>query len=435
MSTIEKNIPISYSRKIKKETTFKTPRKQGWWVPLLLPHVANLLKAGVKCEVTRINMEHFQKKENRKQPFLFLFTHMQFLDFPVFLKESLPRKSNSASAIDTFRGVYGMLHALGRSVPVRKFKNNAELVRTISHILKKHKAVFNLAPEAQYSLDGFTLPIPDSIGKVIKHLKEPVVTINMHGHYVIGPVWGDGKLRKEFPSMPVVTYAFTPEEIEKMTPEEITTKVKELLDYNEWKTWRESGIKITYQNRAAGLEHILYKCPTCKEEYTTASSGINVWCQKCESKWELTENGLLEGVGHKTTFNTPDEWLLWEKAEVAKEIKTGTYIIEDTVRGISLPNRKQPVEVGNMAIKHTKEGMSIDGHYNNKDFKFHFPPLYCHTLQVTLNSPDFKGKPAYTGFSLDDDSIFFVPSKKGMVYKLFLAWKEFYRLNKLAIAK
>jgi hypothetical protein len=257
----------------------------------------------------------------------------------------------------------------------------------------------------------------------------------MRGNFVQGPVWSDGKLRKEFPLTPIVTYALSPEDIEKMTAEEINVKVKELLDYNEWKHWRESGFKVTYPNRAVGIEHIFFKCTNCNAEFNITSSGATFECSKCQAKWELTEDGFLKGIGHDSKFDKPDEWIFWQKAEVKKEVESGTYNYEETVRGMSLPNRHKHAEVGTVSVKHDTTGMSIKGHYNGEDFRFHFTSLATHTLQIALKSPDFKGQPSYIGFSVDDDSIFFVPSKIGMAYKLFLAWQDFHKMHKQNLTK
>jgi hypothetical protein len=422
------NIEITYPARIKYENFTKKPKKQSFIVPLLIPMIAPLLMIGKKHTLTKVNMESFTGK-NRKHPFFLLYTHMQFVDMPMFLKAALPRKSNNVAAIDTFRGMFGVLQSIGRSIPARKFANNIALFRNAVHVLKNNKSVFGMAAEAQYSPNGLTQIIPDSIGKMIKLLKAPVVTLNMHGNYINNPTWGDQKARNEIPLKPVMTYTLTPEDIEKMSTEEINTKIRELLDYNEWKYWQESGIKVTYKNRAVGIEHILYKCPVCGAEFEMTTSGSYIKCNKCEKEWELTENGFLVGTNHETKFNSPDLWTLWEREEVRKELLAGTYCYEERLPGHSMPNRKQYFNIGEISVKHTPNGFEISGNHNNADFHFYFSPKHSYNIQREFNAPQFKND-SVIGLSTATDTLFFAPGKKGMCYKIEIAVQELYKIKK-----
>ncbi|MDR0384427.1 MAG: hypothetical protein LBH47_03845, partial [Christensenellaceae bacterium] len=258
------NIEIKYKKGVKHENLAKRPKKQGLLVKMFLPTIAKMLMKTKDFTLTKVGMEDLDKNNT---PYFMLFTHAQFIDMPIFLMAGWPRKSNNVAAIDSFRGMYGLLQTIGKSIPARKFGSNTALFRNAIHVITKNKSVFGIAAEAQYSSEGVTAILPESLGKMIKLLKQPVVTLNMHGNYANCPTWCDQKPRNEIPLRSVMTYALTPEDIEKMSVDEINAKIRTLLEYNDWKFWQDSNALVKYENRAVGLEQILYKCPECDTEF------------------------------------------------------------------------------------------------------------------------------------------------------------------------
>ncbi len=71
----------------------------------------------------------------------------------------------------------------------RKFANDIGLVRHLKHVVNVNKDIIVLHPEARYSLIETTAVLPESLGKLVKFLKVPVVTLNMHGNYLNSLCW------------------------------------------------------------------------------------------------------------------------------------------------------------------------------------------------------------------------------------------------------
>ena len=51
-------------------------------------------------------------------------------------------------------------------------------------------------PEASYSFDGTATPLPDSIGRLVKMLGVPVVTIRTYGAFARQPLYNGLRKRK-----------------------------------------------------------------------------------------------------------------------------------------------------------------------------------------------------------------------------------------------
>ena len=104
-------------------------------------------------------------------------------------------------------------------------------------------------PEARYSPSGVTSYIPDAIGRLVKQNGVPVVTIVHHGNYLHTPFWNYRKKRK-VPLHTVMTQLLTAQQVKEMTAEEITEAIRKGLQYDEYKSQKESfSVEISTQSK------------------------------------------------------------------------------------------------------------------------------------------------------------------------------------------
>ncbi len=122
-----------------------------------------------KNKLTKINME------NIKPPYLLLCNHNAFMDFKVATKAIFPHRANYVVAIDGFWKREWLLRLIG-CICKRKFTNDISLVRQLKRVTDRGKIAV-IYPEARYSLCGTTAILPESLGKLAKSLKVPVVTL------------------------------------------------------------------------------------------------------------------------------------------------------------------------------------------------------------------------------------------------------------------
>jgi len=412
---------LNYPKKIKHHNLAKRPYRQKWFIQVLMFLVAALMRAGKKRKVVKIDMDGL-----KKEPYLLICNHMQFFDFAVSVGATMPRKTNHAVAIDAFDRLKGWLLYLAGCTPKRKFLNEVSTVRNILHCLKKYKSIVTVYAEARYTQIGTNAVLPESMGKMIKLAKVPVAVMLYNGHHLLRPTWGDQKTRKEVPVLATMKKILTAEQAAEMSVEEINALIRKEFVYDEYKYWRETGFKITYPNRAAGIHNVLYKCPECNAEYEMTSGGAELKCGKCKAAWELTEGGELVCKTGETRFNHVPDWCEWERGEVRKEIEAGTYGITDNPEGIAQPHGKYAIKLGVTEVVHDINGFNMKGHYNGEDFHVVKLPQENYSIQTEFTFPRMKGRHT-VGISTDDDTFYFFPTRDGILQKLYFGVEELYK--------
>ncbi|MBR0110055.1 MAG: hypothetical protein IJM05_05610 [Bacteroidales bacterium] len=122
-----------------------------------------------------------------KPPYLLLCNHNAFYDFMVSTVATFPHQPYYVVAVDGFIGREKLMWGVG-CFGKRKFTNDLSLIRNIKAILDRGKIVA-LYAEARYSLCGTNAVLPESLGKMVKLFKVPVVTLITKGHHVDAPFW------------------------------------------------------------------------------------------------------------------------------------------------------------------------------------------------------------------------------------------------------
>ena len=129
------------------------------------------------------------------------------------------------------------------------------------------------------------------------------------------------------------------------------------MRYDEYKWQWEEKIAITYPRRAEGLHMALYQCRSCGEAFYMKSKGSSLFCEACGSGWEMDEYGRL--VGEKKKITAIPDWYEWQRGEVEKEIRNGTYRCEFAVRVEALPNAKGFIPMGEGRLVQEESGFTL----------------------------------------------------------------------------
>jgi len=299
------------------------------------------------------------RTEGLKPPYLMLCNHNSFLDFKVLTKAIFPSRANYVVAIDGFIGREKLLRNVG-CICKRKFTNDIVLVKQLKQVLKNGDIAV-VYPEARYSLCGTTAVLPESLGKLCKAMKVPVVTFICHGNHVTSPFWNlhDRGIK---PTEAEMTLLFTPEELAGMSVEEINKKLVEVFQYDDYRWQKERGLRTKYKKRAEGLQKVLYQCPACKTEFRMETEGTKLRCKACGKTWVLNELNELTAEDGKTEFSHIPDWYEWERSNVRAEVEAGTYTSgELDVHVDSLPNAKGYVRLGNGKMVHDEKGFRVWG--------------------------------------------------------------------------
>jgi len=412
---------VNYKNK-KRYKTAKYPIRQPIFLTWLIWLLCKIILIGKKYKVEKINMEGL------KPPYILLSNHMYFIDFELAALGTFPYRVNNVVSIDGFYRRPWLLELIG-AICTRKFTMDIHLVKSISKVLKRGD-ILCMYPEARYSPCGITSYMPESLGKLIRMNKVPVVAVVHHGNYLHSPFWNYRKKRK-VPLHTTMTQILTAEQVKTMSVDEINAAVKNALEYDEYSYQKENGILVTEPFRAEGMHKILYHCPHCTTESKMASKGTEIYCTSCGKRWNLNEDGTLSALEGETEFSRVPDWFEWEREQVKKQIAEGSYSFSDDVEVYSLPRCWRFESLGSARLTHDREnGFVLEGFHNGENYRIKRTPAETNSLHIEYDYCYIKPFDC-VDISTENDSFYCYPKQENVVTKLAFATEELYRLSQL----
>ncbi len=399
--------------KIYDTTPFDTkripPKQNLFFMPIIWAACWVLTRSG-KLKIHKENMKGL------KPPYLVLGTHHAFMDFYVTPLALFPHRANYVSELEGFEAYGEWLYRQAGCLGTRKFINDINLVKNIQRVMKR-KGILVLYPEARYANVGTSSELPASTGKLVKLLGVPLVTINMKGNYLQSPIW-NLKKRKGVKLDTTITQVLTADEVKAKSVEEINALIKKHLDYDEYEYQFINNMRITYKDRAKGLEMPLYQCMSCGREFAMKGIGTQLRCNSCHAIWEMDELGRLtrttEKKGEKTDIklHIPD-WYEWERTQVIKQIDENKYELNCRVKIDALPNAKNFIPCGEGTLVHRREGfyLTFKDYRDEKKKTMFFSSKSLFSIHTEYNYRDKYGQ--CVTLSTDTDTYFIYPLENG----------------------
>lgn len=411
------DIEVNYRNK-RRYKTARYPLRQGKFWTWLIWLLSKIALTGKDYQVECIGME------NLKPPYLLLSNHMHFIDFELTAMATYPYPVSNVVSIDGYVIKFFLLEWIG-AICTRKYTTDIHLVKSIRKVLQRGD-ILAMYPEARYSPCGTTAFLPDSVGKLIKMNKVPVVTVVHHGNHLYAPFWNFRSKRK-VPLRTQLKLLLTPEDIGNMTVAQINDTLKEALQYDEYRYQKESGIRITEPNRAEGLHQVLYQCPHCLAESKMDSSGSELFCTACGKRWVWEENGQLRALEGETEFSHIPDWFSWEREQVHRQVENGTYRFRDEVTVWSLPRALRYIPLGKATVTHDREnGFCLEGFYRGKRYFIQRKPEQMNSLHVEYDFGPLKSREIFD-ISTENDSFYCWPTSKNCITKLAFATEAIYQ--------
>ena len=410
------NQEVNYKNK-RRYNTAKPPMHQGIFWTWLIRLLSKIALWGKEYTVEKIGMEGL------KPPYLLLSNHMHFIDFELAAEATWPHSVSNVVSIDGYVVKFFLLEWIG-AIATRKFTADMALVKSIRKVLKRGD-VLAMYPEARYTPCGTLAFLPESLGKLIRMNKVPVVAVVHRGNHLYAPFWNFRGKRK-VPLHTTAKLILTPEQIASMTVSEINETLKRELQYDEYRYQKERGIRITESYRAEGLHKVLYKCPHCHGE-SMDSKGTELFCTACGKRWNWEEDGYLRALEGETEFDHIPDWFEWERREVRAEIERGEYSFSDEVDVWSLPRVWRYIPLGKAHVTHDAEnGFVLEGTYRGKTYRIQRLPHETNSLHVEYDfGPLYKRD--FLDISTENDSFYCAPSKANVITKLAFATEEIYQ--------
>ncbi len=167
--------------------------------------------------------------------------------------------------------------------------------------------------EGSRTFTGETLPIAPATAKLVRLSRSTLVTYRLTGGYLTTPRWAAHRRRGRMSGAPVGVYP--PEDLKKMSEEEISSLLARDLYENAYETQRKAPVAFRGKALAETLETALYLCPRCRRIDTLHSQGDRFFCD-CGLAMTLDGYGSFQGAD--LPFQNPLEWDKWQEGEVAK---------------------------------------------------------------------------------------------------------------------
>ena len=400
--------------------TAKYPIRQPRWLTWLIWVLSKIALLGKKYTLETVDMEGLEP------PYLLFSNHMAFIDFELSALVTYPKRVNNVVNIDGYHMMPWLLTWIG-SICTRKFTNDIHLVKSIRRVVQNGD-ILCLYPEARYTPIGTTAFLPDSLGRLVKMNKVPLVVVTHHGNHLYSPFWAY-KNKRKVPMRTVFRQVLTAQQVQSMTVDEINAAIRSAMEYDEYRYQLENNILITEPNRAEGLHKVLYQCPHCSTEFQMGSQGAELFCKHCGKRWYLQENGQLMATEGETEFPHIPHWFEWEREQVRAQILSGEYRYEDEVDVYSFPRCYRFIPLGKAKVCHSfQDGFTIDGHYRGQDYHIHRPPKSMNSLHVEYDFHRFRKENCFD-ISTETDSFYCYPTNPDMVTKLAFATEEIYKLH------
>lgn len=236
-------------------------------------------------------------------PYLVVSNHTTDLD-PAFLGISFPPQMYFVASEHVYRsGILGTFLKWAFE-PIAKIKGSSDATTVLKMLryLRSGKNVC-LFPEGNRSFNGKTGNIIESTGKLVKASNASLVTYKITGGYFATPRWGKG-IRKGKVTGKVVK-VYSPDELKKMEPEEITALIKTDLWENAYETQAKNPIKYKGKTLAESFETGYNVCPKCKTIDNITSKKNKIFCKNCGMETILDEYGYFP---KDFDFKTVEEW-------------------------------------------------------------------------------------------------------------------------------
>lgn len=267
----------------------------------------------------RLNVRYRNLRElyTTRGPFLILPNHTNQWD-PFILSFIVPRPIHWVASDGAFRdSMLKVLMLLGGAIPKIKEQSDLLTLQKVKRaITMRHSA--GIFPEGEQTWDGRSLHLIPATAKLIRYLKVPVIAPIIKGGYLTKPrwAWGIRRCRIEVHFKRIIDL----EEVATMKLAEIEQRLKGAITQDDYSWQKKTMVPIAGEKRAENLELALYACPSCEGIGTMTSKGNTLTCQ-CAYSVEIDRYGFFDFRDKKPVFNSPRDWIDWQKSMLLEKIK------------------------------------------------------------------------------------------------------------------
>ena len=330
-----------------------TKKKQKHWVKKRHAAVFAFLRFAMAPFLWLRYHYRAEKAPIRKGPCIVLSNHQATMD-PFFISKAFPFQLYFYASDDLFNlKVSPLIRYLAAPIPKSKSVADLKAVMISLRVLREGGAI-GITPEGNRTLSGRQWEMGDSVAKLVKTAKVPLVLFNLCGGYGTDPRWGV-KIRRGTKFVGRVRRTLTPEEYAGMSDEELFGIIKNELDVDD----TLSGERYKSRRRAEYIERALYMCPVCGSIGTIHSHGTGFCCTSCKTEAEYTEDlKISPPVGG---YSRIYEWYEWERQEIVRRILGGEKISDGDILFRESVKLQKKIKLPGNTVTLDKDSLMISG--------------------------------------------------------------------------
>jgi len=259
------------------------------------------------------------------------------MDFLLAMLSVYPRRLNAVAAQKFFlyRPLSWLMPLMG-CIPKNLFDPDPRTIRGIMAVIKRGDRLL-LFPEGRCTTAGAYMGIHRSTGVLIKKLRVPVISCCIEGAYICMPFWRKGFRRGRIR----VTLAnlFSVDNTTLLTSDEINSLIDTRLSGLGKEVPSDSLYTLKSRRLAEGLEHILFYCPKCHEEFSMTTKGNVLRCSKCGNMVVMDSQANLVPAQGSISPGSVHQWFREQEAHQSRFLFKGMEPIRTRVM-VRMPLRK-----------------------------------------------------------------------------------------------
>ena len=323
-----------------------------------------------------VNFTYKARPNKDKNPYVLVSNHASRVDYLYTAPAVLPHRLNYVVGYNEFfRSHLYPIFSIMQVIPKRNFAPDVHAVSEIIRVIKNggHVCLF---PEGMSSISGGSQPCAVGSGKLLKHLGVTVYYTKIAGGYMTNT-------KHCLDTRPgrvdiVVDTLFTPEQLGKLSAEEIQQRLNKELAHNDYE-WNKTA-RAGYNGKgemAKNLGDLLYLCPKCGALYTMKTQGDIIECEACGNGAKVNEYYDLVPLNEDCVLpQSVSEWYALERNLAEQQVADKDFVFSEKVKLGVLPKYKRlskeetSIIAGEGTLSISRNGLSYVGTKDDEPFSF-----------------------------------------------------------------
>ncbi|MBR4767369.1 MAG: 1-acyl-sn-glycerol-3-phosphate acyltransferase [Lachnospiraceae bacterium] len=364
-----------------------------------------------------------------KGPCFLIWNHLSRLDHSYLIEAAYPRRiSIVAGYSEFFRSHLHTVFYLNQILPKKNYTQDIAGMKAMQSILNQGGCVA-FSPEGMSSIYGTNQPVVPGSGHYLKHYGYPVYFMEMRGQYLTNTkVCLDERISRTEATMKLL---FSPEDLKKMTDQEVEDKLNEVFRHDDYEWGRERHLKWTnMKNSCERLSDICFRCPKCGADLKMEASGDTIRCSACGNGARVNAYYEFEPLSSDAVLpESPAKWYRWERKEIIQEIRSDDHysVTVPVTVGYQPPYKyvkdktKTTTPCGKGEITFDHQGIHFTGEKLGEPFTFDLSYETVFSLVIERATDLF-------GLYVKGEWYEFIPEEP-IVGKLILITEEMHRLH------